>query len=293
MTKFLHARIGPRDIELLTAIDRFPVTAAQLCRLSQAFELPFRDENNLRRRLRLLSDMKLVQCWPYAIAGDGRSPRYFKLTRDGYRLLYGAKAALPKRRYFQAVSPGHHHHTFCLAELVTHLIVMGHRHGCTIEHFARENSVCLQATGSAQDAGNSAEQSLKTVVFTVYPDCAFVVRRSDGHCFPFCVELDNGTERIRSKQDVESLERKLRAYDAHQAQFTRFDPNRYLVLIVTTRSEVRVQHILSLAADVMQHVGRTIFIGASLASVLAGDPFNDRAFANHRNDCRTLIPMKA
>lgn len=52
MPNTLHARIGPRDLELLTAIDRFPVTSAQLCRISLSFKEPFRDENNLRRRLR-------------------------------------------------------------------------------------------------------------------------------------------------------------------------------------------------------------------------------------------------
>ena len=41
------------------------------------------------------------------------------------------------------------------------------------------------------------------------------MKRSDGRTFSFVVEFDNGTERVRSKQDVESIERKMRGYDAH------------------------------------------------------------------------------
>lgn len=321
MTKTLPAKIGPRDIDLLTAIDRYPITSAQLCRLSQTFESPFRDENNLRRRLRALTQAGLLQSWPYAVAGDGRSPRYFKLTREGYRLLYGTNATLPKRRYFEAIRPGHHHHTFSLAELMTHLIVSAKRHGCSIEHFARENSVCLQVhsteatTSSDRSRGGALANSIEGImaadsspislflgdsansqepsVFTVFPDAAFVIRRADGSQFPFCLELDNGTERVRSKQDVESIERKLRAYDAHQSQFTKFDPNRYLVLIVTTRCMFRVQHILQLASSVMRHPGRTVFVGASLSSCLELDPFTDALLIDHRGLKRTLVPRIA
>lgn len=287
MPNTLHARIGPRDLELLTAIDRFPVTSAQLCRISLSFKEPFRDENNLRRRLRSLTLAGFVRSFPYAVASEGRSPRYFKLTREGYRFLYGSQAAMPKRRYFQEIRPGHHHHTLSIAELMTHLIVCGHRLGHTMQEFARENSVRLQVTVSDVESGDVPSSS----VFTVFPDCAFVVRRADGSRFAFCVELDNGSERVRSTQDVESIERKLRAYDAHQSQYSKFDPNRYLVLFVTTRSDFRVSHILQLANAVMLHPGRTVFLGASLSAWLRHDPFKDAILSDHRGLKRTLVPM--
>lgn len=292
MTKTLNAKIGDRDIEILTAIDRHPLTAIQLCALSQTFATPFQDANNLRRRLRVLSHAGLIQNWSYAIASAGRSSQYFKLTRDGFRLLYGINSPLPRRRYFESISAGHHHHTFCLAELLVHLIVTGHRHGCRIEHFARENSVCLEVTSAGDPVSTDAAASATTsAVFTLYPDCAFVVRTSEGRCFPFVVELDNGTERVRSKLDVESIERKLRGYDAHQSQFDKFHPDRYLVLIVSTRSKVRIDHILSLAATVMQQPLRTVFLGADLPALLAGDPYWDSLFVDHRGLKRTLVPM--
>ena len=55
--------------------------------------------------------------------------------------------------------------------------------------------------------------------------------------------LDNGTERIRSPQDVESIERKVRGYDLHQSSTPSFDHGRFVVLFVTTRSSDRLVHI--------------------------------------------------
>ena len=259
MAKTLHARIGPRDFDILFAVDRCPLTSAQLFKLSTTFIQPFSEVGDLRRRLRKLRAIGLLKSWPYAIASDGRSPHYFKLSQDGYRFLHGDDVILPKRRFFEAVRPGHHHHTMCLADLIVHLTVIARKAGDRIEQFARENSVCL-----------------KCDPFTIYPDAAFVIRRSDGQTFPFCVELDNGTERVRSKQDVESIERKLRGYDAHQSEFDKFDANRYLVLLVTTRSDQRLQHMLDLAAMVMKEPGRTVFIGATLDAILSTDPFAGR-----------------
>ena len=273
MAKHLRPKIGPRDIDILSAIDRCPLTVQQLLKLSQTFEHPFTSSGDLRRRLRILTKASLLSHWTYAIATAGRCPEYFKLSRDGYRQLYGQNAPLPKRRHFEAIRPAHHHHTNSLAEMIVHLSVLSRKHNCRIESYARENSVCLKAEP-----------------FTVYPDAAFVIRRADNQTFPFCVELDNGTERIRSKHDVESIERKLRSYDAHQSQFGKFDRDRYLVLFVTTRSQQRLQHMLDLANAVMQQRQRTVFIGTDLTTFLNGDPFRDAMFCDHRRLKRTLIP---
>jgi hypothetical protein len=272
MTKTFNTKIGDRDIQLLTAIDRCPLTPSQLCHISKTFERPFNDSHNVRRRLRKLAAADLVQCFPYTITGDGFSHRYYKLTRCGYRLLYGPKATLPKRRYFEAIKPGHHHHTFCLAETIVHLCVTAHENGCEIIYFSRENSVKLQADP-----------------FTLYPDSAFVVRRSDGRTFSFVVELDNGTERVRSKQDVESIERKLRGYDAHQSKYDKFDPERYLVLFITTRSENRLQYIMDVAADIMKQPNRRVFVGVELNRLLSVDPFQVPIFVDHRGLKRQMV----
>lgn len=274
MTKEFIARIGPRDIDLFTALDRCPLTPAQISRLSVTFKSPFTDEANLRRRLRELAKADLVQSFPYAMCRDGRTPSYWKLTQQGYRMLYGEKVTLPQRRYFQAIKPGHHHHTFCLTETIVHLCVTAHHNGCQIVHFARENSFTLQAGQ-----------------FVMAPDCALVVRRQDGHTYPFIIELDNGTERVRTKQDVESIERKLRGYDAHQSKYDKFDPNRYLVIFITTRSELRLQHILQTAGEVMTQPQRRVFLGANLERLLSVDPFRESVLEDHRGLKRLLVPL--
>lgn len=269
----LGYRLTPRDIELLTAIDRHPMTTDQLLNVSQTFSDPFRHSQLLRRRLGCLRQNGLLQSWPLATASQGGSPHYWKLTRDGYRLLYGEDSLLPKRRYFESIALGHHHHTHALGEFLTHLLLTAAQNGVTVQHFARENSVQLKS-----DAG------------VCWPDCAFQLINRDKRRFYFVVELDNGTERVRSKQDVESIERKMRSYIGHQAQFSSQDPDRYLVLFVTTRSQQRVEHILDLAADLLDKSQRTVFLGVNLAVFLAGRPFRGSLFTDHRGRKRKLIP---
>ena len=273
MTKKINFKIGPRDIELFTALDRCPMTAGQLCRLSETFSRSFPDVGNLRRRLRTFEAAGLVNKFPYAIAADGGTPSYYKLTKDGYRLMYGVDAALPKRRYFAAISPGHHHHTNSLAEVIVHLCLMAKKNDCRVLHFARENSVKLVAEP-----------------FTLYPDAAFVIERSDGRRFSFVVEFDNGTERVRSKQDVESIERKLRGYLAHQSKFSAHDPNRYVVLFITTRSSKRLRYVFETAAEIMASNRRTVFTGCGLEDFLKHDPFCEAVFENHFGLKRLMVP---
>lgn len=272
MPKSSHIQIGPRDTEILLALDRCPLTSGQILKVSQTFPSPFSDGNNLRRRLRSLTEAGFIQNWPYAVASDGRSPRYFKLTRDGYVTLYGPSAAPPNRRYFEEIRPGHHHHTRSLADFLVHTLTCGHKHGMRIRQFARENSFSL-TTGS----------------FTLYPDAAFQMLTPDGRDYNFVVELDNGTERVRSKQDVESIERKLRGYDAHQSRYGVHDRGRYLVLFVTTRTQERVDHILNTARAVMSNAQRTVFLATDLTTFLQCDPIVTPVLADNRGDFRTLV----
>jgi protein involved in plasmid replication-relaxation len=270
-----RCQITPRDIALFEAIDRHPFTTDQLLQLSCTFAEPFTQERLLRRRLQQLREAGLLQGWPLATVGHGGAPHYWKLTRPGYQWLQGDEVILPSRRYFEAIAPGHHHHTRCLGEFLVRTYVAAHQRGIAVRYFARENSVQLQAGG-----------------FTVVPDCAFQLHTPAGRVFHFCVELDNGTERVRSRLDVESIERKLRGYDAHQSQFAALDPQRYLVLFVTTRSSDRLTHILDLAAQVMRNPQRTVFVGISLDTYLkCADPFREAVLIDHRGLKRTLISV--
>lgn len=269
-----RCQITPRDFALFEAVSQHPFTTDQLFRLSTTFAEPFTQERLLRRRLQQLREAGLLQSWPLATVGRGGAPYYWKLTRAGYQWLQGDEVILPSRRFFEAIAPGHHHHTGSLGKFLVWTFVAAHRRGISVRHFARENSVTLEAAG-----------------LIVVPDCAFQLRTPDGRTFHFCVELDNGTERVRSRLDVESIERKLRGYDAHQSQFAALDPQRYLVLFVTTRSADRLTHILDLAGRVMRNPQRTVFVGVALEKYLnCDDPFREAVLTDHRGLKRTLIP---
>ena len=272
-----HRQITLRDLDLLTVIDRHPFTARQLLHLSETFVHPFTHDRLLRRRFAELRKAGLVKDWPLATVSNGGAPHYWKLTRAGFPLVHGREIPLPSRRYFEPLAPGHHHHSFCLGEFLSHVLVAAHREGIAVDHFARENSLKFEAGA-----------------FTMYPDCAFQRRHPDGRPFNFVIELDNSTERMRSRMDVESIERKLRGYDAHQSQYDALDSARYVVLFITTRSETRLQHILDLASMVMQNPQRTVFIGVHLPVLLAtANPFRQAIFRDHRGLKRTLTPIPA
>lgn len=274
MAKRSTTKIGPRDIQILTALDRCPLTVAQLMSLSSTFVAPFHDESNVRRRLRALSQAGFVKSWRYAFATDGPSPRYHKLSRDGYRFLYDDSVATPKRRYFEEIRHGHHRHTHALAETIVRINCCGYEKGIKVRDFARENSVRLEANG-----------------FTLFPDCAFQLVNPDGRQYNFVVELDNGTERIRSSKDIESIERKIRGYDSHQSQFNANDSQRYIVVFIATQSTTRAERILALASEVMTNPQRTVFIGCSLTELVNCDPVVDEIFQDNRGLRRRLAPM--
>lgn len=269
-----NPHLTARDLAVLGSLDRHPFTAGQLLRLSKSFERPFTQERLVRRRLQQLREQGIVRSFPFATVGPGGAPHYWKLTPIGFRWLYGEEVSLPGRRLFEAVSPGHHHHTQSLGEFLVHTLTALQQHQIAISHFARENSLKLEAGGC-----------------TLYPDCVLQLQLPGGRTFHYCVELDNGTERVASRLDIESIERKLRGYDAHQSQFSATDPHRYLVLFITTRSADRLRHILAQAASVMRNPNRTVFVGATLAEYLSVDPCKQAVLRDHRGLKRALVPV--
>jgi hypothetical protein len=265
--------ITGRDWETLESLDCHPLTAAQLLRLSVTFRRPFSQLRLVQRRLHRLSKAGLVRSWPYATTGG--SPHYFKLTRQGYRMLHAADADYPGRRHFEPISPNRHFHTRALGDFLVRLMVTAHQRRIGIRHFARENALRIESDD-----------------VLLYPDCAFQLVAPGGKTFNFLVELDNGTERIRSDKAAESLARKLRGYDRHQSQYDAFDPRRYVVLFVTTRSSERVAHILEAAREVMANTERTVFLGIELAQFLEhADPITQPCFVDNRGKRRRMVSI--
>ena len=276
MAKKYAFRLTGRDNAILEAIDRFPLTADQLCRISVTFEHPFSDVHSVRRRLRKLAAAGLVQARPYAVASYGSSPAYYKLTRDGYRMQYGHDAELPKRRYFDPIGQARHPHTRKLADFLVHVFSVAHDAGYRIQHFARENSVVLE-TASGE----------------LRPDAAFQVIAGN-RALNFLVELDNGTERVQSKRDTESIERKIRGYYSHSRAMKAFDRDRYVVLFVTTRSAVRLKHMMAHASAITSNSQRTLFLGTTLDDFLTRkDALSAKCFLSPDFKSTAMIPQSS
>jgi protein involved in plasmid replication-relaxation len=267
-----HRLLTPRDLEILTALDRTPLTASQLLKLSQIFAHPFGSERMVRERLQALGNAGWVQSSHYATMSCGGALKYYRLTKTGYHVLYGEAAVPPTKRYFSALSIGRQHHTRCLADFLVHTMVAAEKSGMVFTTFYRENTlrVCI---------GDEC----------LYPDCSFQLLTPDRRELNFFVELDNHTERIRSQQDEESWQRKLRLYDSLQT----IAPSRFRVLIVTTRSSQRLNNILSLAAQILRNPYRSLFYGASLPDFLrTPDAVQVACFRDHRGRPAAMLPLR-
>jgi hypothetical protein len=263
-----------RDTEILLALDRCPLTVEQVLKLSETFrQQRFTSPRSVQDRLKKLCDAGWVRRWPYATASRSGTPDYCKLTLLGYRLLYGASAKPPTKRYFNEVALAHQHHTHSLSEFVVHTLVAAHRQGVEMKHFSRENTLRLQV----------AQENL-------FPDCAFELHTRDGQQFNFLVELDNGTERVRSDKDADSWQRKIRLYEQLQDQTF---PHRFRVLVVTTRSRERLDHILAVATEHARNPRRSLFYAAHLNDYLGqSDAIRNPCFRDHQRRPVALISAR-
>lgn len=268
-TKALRS-LTARDFEILAALDRCPLTAEQILKLGETFQFPFTTERRVRERLQCLCDCGRVRrSQYYATAGRG-ARNYYTLTRVGYRLLYGDDSKPPTKRYFSDIGVANHHHTRSLADFIVHTTVAAHRAGVRLANFYRENTLYLEVGDER-----------------LFPDCAFQLITADGRPLSYFVELDNGSERVESDKPIVSLERKIRLYESCQDHC----PERFRVLIVTTRRPERLAHILNAATRLTRNANRSLFYGICLPQYLSRDsPLTATCFLNHRGQPVSLIP---
>src|SRR5665213_1983286 len=132
-----------RDSEMLQALDRTPLAAEQLLKLSQTFQHPFGSERMVRERLQALGAAGWVRSGRYATTSQGAGQNYYQLSRTGYHILYGETAQPPTKRYFSPISIARQHHTRCLADFVVHTILAAHASGVTFTDYYRENTLRL------------------------------------------------------------------------------------------------------------------------------------------------------
>lgn len=260
--------VTQRDLDILTALDRVPLTAQQMLSLSETFSEPFGSERTVRERLQALCEAGWIRYDLYALATCGASPKYYFLTRQGYAILNGPGALPPTKRHFSPLSLSRQRHTRALADFLVHVIRSSHRAGIRFTEFYRENTLKLRVGDD-----------------TLYPDSSFQLI-VDKMPLNFLVEIDNHTETIRSPKDTESWERKLRLYDRLQDSIE----NRFRVLAITTRSSDRLRHILMTAAGVLKNPQRCLVYGIDLPSFVSeSEPLHRSVFRDHFNRATSLI----
>lgn len=259
-----------RDLDVLLALDRTPLTVQQLFKLSETFAESFPNERRVQERMAKLAATGWVRQRWYGVASRGSPPAYFQLTLAGFRQVHGPEMPPPRKRCFAEVGVAHHHHTRRLADFIVHMLVAVSWAGIEVTRFSSENTLRLQVAGGS-----------------LLPDCGITLLAPGGGAFNFVVELDNGTERIRSRLDLDSWQRKIRLYD----QYEDAAQDRRRVLIVSTRSRERIDHILQLASESVRNRHRSLFYGIHLDDFLAQPlPVTTRCFTDHRGRAVALLP---
>lgn len=265
----MRTQYTPRDLQILRALCRSPLSTSQLLELSATFPQPFSAPRPLRRRMQALASAGWVHCWQYASTSRG-AENYYKVTPAGYRLLNGPKAPLPPRGFFRPVSLGLQEHTRALADFLVCTLVSTHDAGLAIMACHRENDVRLALGSEIQ-----------------MPDMMLQLRRGD-EAFNFFIEVDNATEPIFSHKERESWERKICFYDRFQDSA----PHRFRVVVLTTRSDHRHQSILHAASHLVRNPRRHLFYATPLATYLAQQSaVLSPCFLDHVGKAHSLIPV--
>jgi hypothetical protein len=249
-----------------------PLTTTQLLKLSQTFAAgPFHSPRTLLDRLQRLAAGGFVRRFPLAIPSNrgGGLPHYYKLTPSGLRLLYGEGARPPSNSFFAPLAVTRHHHAHSLSEFLVTAAVAAHRHGFRLYDVHPENTLVLDVNGEL-----------------LLPDCRFDLLGEHSR-YRFLIEQDCSTETIHSAKHDDTIDRKLRLYDAHQD----VAGERHRVVFVSSRSRDRVTHILDAAASIVRNPQRTLFLGVFLTDfVTAADPVGEPLLLDHRGQRHALLP---
>lgn len=261
--------LTPRDHDLLTAVERCPLTVRSVRTLSVTFRREFSSDRRLQDRLVILTRAGLLHRFRYATT-EGMGQYYYTLSPEGFRLLHGSDAPLPSPGLFREVGIARQHHTKMLSDFIVHTTVAAYRGGVEVNSFHRENTLRL-AVG---------EQSL-------YPDAAFTLQAVGRPPFRFYVELDNSTEPLASPRDCDSWQRKLRFYEALQDHVGA----RFRVLALVTKSPKRVQNLLALAGAEARNPQRSLVLAVYLPDYLKhATPLFAALFTDHRGQKASLLP---
>lgn len=267
-------QVTTRDHEILAALDLAPLAADQLLKLSATWQAPFRSSRLLRERLQCLSEAGLVRRFRYATTLACQPTNYYVQSPAGYELVHGAGERPPVRSYCAEVGLSRQPHTRSLADVLVHTLVATHKAGLSVQHVYRENTLRI---------GDESEP--------LWPDAAFELLLPDGRGFRYFVEVDSATERLRSDRPIDSIERKIRRYEAHQER----SPERFRVLFLVARAgHIRVKNILATAAAVTGAPQRSLIYATTVSDYLASDdPLTRAVFFDHRGRRQAMLDSRA
>ena len=263
----LNSILQPRDLDLFRALARGPLTVHQIQRISTTFSLPYPSVRRLQRRLRILTGDGLLRRHWYATPGPG-AVAYYTLSLTAERIVTGD--ALP--RIWRPIGISRQNHVRCLQDFLVHTFSEAFRVGIEVTDFAAEDTLEL-AVGERK----------------VRPDAAFSLIGVGLPSRRYYIEIDNGTEPVRSDKRRDSFEKKLLTYEA-----LRDSGERFRVLGVVTTSQARTNHLLTLAAAIARDSGRTLFYAIHIADYLAAeDVLRKQVFRDHRGRVVSLMPSLA
>ncbi len=265
--------ITARDEEILAALDKTPLTAAQLLALSEIFRNGrFTSERKVRARLHKLAGGPVRQARYGGLAGRVGSPSYYFLNPLGFRMLHGRDIRPHSKHAFNEIGVGRQQHTFAIADFVVQTLRAAHHFQIPVQDFYRENSLKLQIGRER-----------------LFPDCSFTLE-SAGIPFRFMVEIDCGTEPIHSERSVHAWQRKVELYESFADQ----SEDRFRVLLLSTKNHHRLDAILKLAANKAKNPRRRLFLAAPLDDYLSRQlPLFERSFRDHQGEPTALLPTPA
>ena len=260
-----------RDNEVLDALIKTPLDARQLLRMSRCFMQPFTHERLVRRRMTQLVTAGMASCYQYATFGAG-AVNYYKPTKLGYQLAQGVKGNVPSRSFFGPVSMSLQEHTRAISDFIVKMHVDAFQQGIRVRGFYRENGLELHL----------GSRSLK-------PDCAFQLLDREGQSYNYLVEIDCGTEPVRSTKQRESLEQKIRFYDDYQDQ----SDKRFRVLMLFAQPSSRMEHFCNAAVQCVRNPNRTLFYSTTIPDFIhCDDALTEPIFLDRNQRLRSVVPSR-
>ena len=255
-----------RTEQILAALTVCQLDAAQLLKLSQTFDEPFNGKLYVLRKMNKLKKNGLV----YEYTFPDRC-KYWKLSREGYRHVYGPDKPIPtKPSVYRAIRPAVERHARRLADLLVQSQLAAFRSGAEIMYLYGDHQCSLKHDGA-----------------TKVPDAIVGLKLRGRKTYTIVFELDCGTEPVYSQKSRDSLDQLIRFYLAHEASHD----TSYRVVTVFERATVRVEHFLDRVEQNSQDSRRRVIKAVTLDRLLAyQNPLQEPILLDYDRQVSAMLP---